>query len=257
MQESSRGTDATAATAESRPAPPAGRTIAVGGSVAALVAAAFVAASLAIPSGGSRRELQGPFVGPLTAEKVQVNLADGRSFLVLQLNVLYEAYSRDYFEARSDDPVCDAEVRDVLVALASSRSREQVTSEADKPVFAEEIRRAVEPLFFPVHVGDAEQPGERDSRSGLGPGASRARATFRGLAREHALAIDAPARTLRLDRGAPVTYTGDERDLALAASDGTTLYLDVTRVDPEFRGEVAVGVHGRVQKVLWSEILIQ
>jgi hypothetical protein len=176
---------------------------------------------------------------------------------VLELNVLYDAYQAEYLTARTADPVCLAEIRDALVAIASAKSRADVSDKVNKPVFLEEIRSGIEPLLFPVHVGGARSPSDGDDASGLAPGRSMRDASFRGLYEEHVLRVDAVTKTLQLDDGESLPFTGTEEDLAVTASDETVLYLDLTRLEPDFRGDVKVGVKGRTRRVLWNEILIQ
>lgn len=224
------------------------------GGVVAVLSLAFGAALMAVPRKVVKSELAGPFVALLSPTKLQVNLNDGRSYLVLNLNVLFEAYTADYVTLRTADAVCNAEVRDQLVAISSAKSRQDVSDKVLKPVYLEEIRHAVEPLLFPVHIGAGALPTDPDPLSGLAPGSTMS--TFRGLFEDHVLKIDAVAKTIALDDGAPVTFKGDERDLAVGA-EGSVLYLDVTRLEAEFRGDVKVGVKGLVKRVLWDEVLIQ
>lgn len=226
----------------------------VGGGVVAVLAAAFVAALMAVPKKEATPQLQGPFVAPLSPSKLQVNLNDGRSYLVLNLNVKFEAYAADYLTQRTADSVCNAEVRDQLVAISSAKSRQDVSDKVLKPVYLEEIRHAVEPLLFPLHIGGGLAPGDADPQSGIEPGVTSS--TFRGLFEEHLLKIDAVERTIVLDDGAPVKFAGDERDLAIESASGT-IQVDVSGLKPEFRGDVKVGVKGQVKRVLWDEVLIQ
>ncbi|MCC7011009.1 MAG: flagellar basal body-associated FliL family protein [Planctomycetes bacterium] len=229
----------------------------LGGAVGGL-ALAFAAAMMAVPKPPPPKpELSGPFVGAVTPEKVQVNLSDGRSFLVLQLNLLYEAYAQDYLALRTADPVCQAEIRDALVAICSSKSRNDVTDKVNKPVFLEEIRHALEPLLFPVHVGDGAAPGDADPTSGLKAGESMPGASFGGLFEDHRIALDVPQKKLTLDGGLEFVFTGEEADLELKAVNDQTLFLDLTGLKPEFVGEVKVGIKGRTKRILWNEVLIQ
>lgn len=239
-------------------APGKGRKLALlGGGGVALVALAYLAATMALPRKTGPVELQGPFVAPLTAEKIQVNLSDSKSFLVVELNLIYEAVSEAYYTERSADPVYVAELTDVLVATASSKTREEISDKVHKPVFLEEVRRAVDPLLFPVHVGDTKKPSDREPGSGIAPGISGHNGTFRPLFGEHVLHVDAQARTVGIDDGPPVTWKGDETDLEVQTAGGETLYLDVSRVKEGFQGDLPIGVKGRARRVLWNEVLIQ
>ncbi len=226
----------------------------IAGGVVGVLALAFVAALMAVPKEVVKPELLGPFVAPLSPNKLQVNLNDGRSYLVLNLNVKFEAYAADYVTTRTTDPVCNAEVRDQLVAISSAKSRQEVSDKVLKPVYLEEIRHAVEPLLFPVHIGEGLAPGDADPASGIKPGVSTP--TFRGLFEDHRLKVDAVQKTLALDDGEPINFEGKERDLAVASAAGT-VYVDLSGLKEEFVGEVKVGVKGYVKRVLWEDVLIQ
>lgn len=230
---------------------------AIGGIVGGL-AVAFMAAMFAVPKPPPpKQQLGGPFVGAVTPSKVQVNLSDGRSFLVLELNLLYEAYSADYLATRTSDPVCQAEIRDALVAICSSKSRNDVSDKVNKPVFLEEIRHALEPLLFPIHVGEGLAATEADPASGLMAGESMPKSSFKGLFEDHLITLDTVQKKLGVEGGAEVTYTGEERDLEFKITDTDSLYFDVTRLKEGFVGPVRVGIKGRTKRVLWNEILIQ
>lgn len=233
------------------------RRLLLGVSLMVVPALGWAVALVAVPAPQPLRGFQGPFVAPLTAEKVQVNLTDGKSYLILDLNLVYEALEEPYYAARAADPMYVAEIKDSLVEIASAKTREQVSDKVNKPVFMEEIRKAVEPLLFPVHIGPTLRPCERERLSGLVPGLSASKGSFRGPYGEHVLRVDASAKTLQIDDGPPVSWQGHETDLAVVAADKSVLYVDVTHVEPDFKGELPLGVKGRVRKVLWDEVLIQ
>jgi flagellar basal body-associated protein FliL len=229
----------------------------VGGGVTVGLALAFLAALMGVPKKDVDKSLDGPFVAPLTSSKIQVNLSDSKSFLILDLNVVYEAYEEAYFVARQEDPLGIAEIKDALVGLASSKSRQDVSDPVNKPVLMEEIRAAVEPLIFPLHIGDAAKPTAPDGASGVAPGRSSHLGTFRGEYEQHVLQVDAPHKTVQLDDGPVMSFEGTETDLELQTAGGLVLYLDVTALQPEFTGDVRAGVMGRVRRILWNEVLIQ
>jgi flagellar basal body-associated protein FliL len=228
----------------------------IGGAVSGL-ALAFLAAMMGVPKKDVEKTLQGPFVAPLTAEKVQVNLTASKSFLILDLNVTYDAYEEAYFTSRLEDPLASAEIKDALVALASAKTRDQVSDPVNKPVFMEELRSAVDPLIFPVHLGDATKPTDGDSGSGVKPGISAHLGNFRGEYDRHVLKVDAPNLTVQVDDGPVMKFNGDETDLEVLTGDDLVLYLDVSELTEEFVGAVSIGVMGRVRRVLWNEVLIQ
>jgi flagellar basal body-associated protein FliL len=229
----------------------------VTGGVIGGLAVAFVAAMMGVPGSDEEKQLEGPFVAPLTPEKVQVNLTKSKSFLILDMNITYDAYEEAYFTARSAEPLTTAEIKSALVALASSKTREDVSDPVNKPVFMEEIRAAVDPLIFPIHVGDAQTPTDSDSASGVRPGFSAHLGTFRGEYQQHVLHVDAPNLTVRVDEGPVMKFAGHETDLEVFTSDDLVLYLDVSSLNEGFVGNVPIGVMGRVRRVLWNEILIQ
>ncbi len=228
----------------------------LGGGGVGILATAFAMSMLAVPK-EEKATLKGPFVAPLTAEKVQVNLSKSKSFLVLNLNLVYMAYDEAYFQTRSADALCIAELKDALVSIASAKTPAEFEDKVNKPVIMEEIRQAVEPILFPVHLGATTSPSDKDPESGIAPGLSAHLATFRGLFEEHKLAIDAKKRLLRLDGGTGVEFKGDERDLRLVGADDSVLYLDVSAIKPDFQGEVSVGIRGQSRRILWQEVLIQ
>jgi hypothetical protein len=232
--------------------------LAIGGVVGGL-ALAFVAAMFAVPKKEAETKVQllGPFVGPITPKKVQVNDSGGRGYIVFELNLKHDAYSGDYLASRASDPVCQAEILDALVTIASAKSRNDMTDKVGKPVFLEEVRAAIDPLVFPVCVGSGQTATDADVESGLAPGDSMTKSTFRGLLEEHVLHVDAVQKKLRADDGAEITFTGEERDLQVPCGTDMFIWVDVSELKPEFVGEVKFGIRGRTLRVLWNEVLLQ
>ena len=228
----------------------------IGGVVGGL-AVAFLAAMMAMPKKDVEKSFAGPFVGKLTENKVQVNLADGKSFLILDLNIVFDAYDELYYTTRSEDPLAIAEVKDALVALTSAKARDDVADPINKPILMEEIRAAVDPLLFPVHLGSAAAPTDADKDSGVRPGLSAHLGTVRGEHDQHLLKLNAVDKTVQIDDGPVIGYEGHEADLEVDAADETVLYIDVTGIEEDFEGEIKVGVMGRVRRILWNEVLLQ
>jgi len=79
--------------------------------------------------------------------------------------------------------------------------------------------------------------------SGVAPGTSSAVADT-VLGNGHTLTIDAPGKTLRLDGGAEVTFSGTETDLLVANGDGDVVCVDVTSLDGGFVGSVNIQTTG-------------
>jgi flagellar basal body-associated protein FliL len=216
--------------------------------------------------------LEGPFVAHLSKENLQVNLAgeNGKRYLVLSLNAEYFAYSETYVTARlgggkdgghggeaAEDPLYTAMLKDTLLRMAARKTREQVEDPVQMEAFLMELRAAVEPLLFPVCVGDAMGPQQADSKSGLRAGESVMESTLRGLLHDHALHVDAVRRTIRLDEGPAASFRGDERDLRVTGADGEFVHVNVAGLDPAFVGEVPVGAAGRVRRIYRDQVLVQ
>ena len=229
----------------------------LGGGVVGGLALAFVAATMAVPKKNVEKSFEGPFVAPLTPEKVQVNLAGAKNFLILGLNIVYDAYDEAYFLARAEDPLMNAEIKDALVALTSAKTREEVADPVNRPVLMEELRAAVGPLLFPVHVGDAKVATAADSKSGIGPGLSAHEGTFHGQHDQHRLKVNGADKTVQVDDGPVIGFDGGETDLAVTTAAETVVYLDVSRLKEDFQGEIKLGVMGHVRRILWNEVLIQ
>ena len=229
----------------------------VGGAVA-VPALAFVLALMAVPGEKVIPKFVTGLVGPLTEEKIQVNLGNEMErFFVFEHNVYYEAYDELYYTNRSMDPLYVAFLTDALIGLAASKTPDQVYEIAYEPAFREEIKSVVEPLLFPVHIGHGALPTDMDPESGLAPGLSWLLATFRGPFHEHVIRIDDDRREIQLDEGPVVKYEGDERDLVLYSENDEIVYVDVSSVVDDFKGEVHTGVMGRVLQILKKDTLLQ
>ena len=255
--------------------PPAGKskTWMIGLAVACALGGTL--ALVAIPKKAEHKHaLEGPFVAQLSKENLQVNLSgeNGKRYLVLGLNAEYFAYAESYVAARlggaapagghgSDaaaaDPLYTAMLKDTLLRVAGRKTREQVEDPVQMEAFLMEVRNAVDPLLFPVCVGDSSSPRVADSVSGLLAGESVMDSTFRGFLHEHALRVDSLHKTLRLDDGPETTFHGDERDLRVSAADGATVYLNVMHLEPTFSGDVPIGVAGRVRRIYRQQVLVQ
>ena len=248
---------------EKEPKPGAGKKkLLFGGGGVLLLALAFIAALMAVPKKTVEHELEGPFVAAMFGEDLRVNLSgeNNKRFAILSLNVVYDAYDQPYYDARMLDAMYTAELKDAVLGIASTKSREEIVDKAYKPVFLEEIKQAVEPLLFPGYVGESKHgegspPSNPDQQSGLALGETPP--TFRGRYHDHSIKVDAVQKTLQLDGGPEVTFEGNESDLELTAADGTKVYVDLTGLSEGFKGEVPIGIKGRVRKVLWENVLIQ
>jgi flagellar basal body-associated protein FliL len=220
--------------------------------------------------------LEGPFISKLCKNEIQVNLAGegSKRYLAMELNVEYFAYEDSYVTARlgtgsagggehadkgagSGDPLYLAMLQDSLLQITSRKTRDQVTDPVQIEAFLEEVRVAVDPLLFPVCIGDAHGQTQADSKSGLRAGESIDESSFRGYLYEHSIALDATKHTVKLDDGPTVTYQGTERDLTLDNGKKQVVKIDVSTVDPEFVGTVPVGIAGKVRRIYRDKFLVQ
>lgn len=229
------------------------------GAIFGVIALGAGAAFMAIPAKEPVRRVMGPFHYSLFEEKFSTNLQDnqGRRFLQLLLDCMYFAYDETYLPARALDPLYDPIMRDVIGRVISSKTFNETQNGAAREAFLAELRDALNPVLFPVHVGETPLPMDRDLISGLRPGLSFARATFRGRFHDHILKIDAVEKTLQLDDYDIVTFDGHEEDLKLMTTSGDTVFVDVTEIEPEFVGEVKIGVHGRIRQLFARELIAQ
>ena len=232
------------------------------GGMAALVGIAYFGATMGAPSIDPIPQFQGPSVLPLMEETVQVNLAvpEGNTYMLMKLNAEFDAYDPAYFESRNaaDEGVhFNSLIRHRLLSMGQTKSPAMVQSSESKEAFLLEIRDGLDPILFPVHIGDTTNPYAADSASGLKPGDSTIRANLRGRFEDHILYVDAPAKTPRLDTGDSVGFNGNELDLMVANENGQFIYLNVTEANAEFVGELKVGVKGRIRQILTETFLVQ
>ena len=158
--------------------------------------------------------------------------------------------------ARVADPIYTASVTDAVLGIAS-RYDETVMNEDIGQTFLSELEIALDPILFPVQLGKSKTPSEADPESGLKLGLSTERSTLRGSLYDHHITLDAAEKKMRLDDGPPVVFQGDERDLRVENERGRSVYLDVTDMKPDFKGQVLVGVHGRVKRLLKDKFNVQ
>ena len=233
----------------------------LGGGAAGLVALAWALSLAAVPKHVPEvvHEIQGPFVANISpATGFQVNLAGrgGKNYLALSIKAEVDAFNEAYATERTNDPLYQAKLTDAVLKVASRKTKVDLDNEVGKDVFREELKVALDPVLFPIHVGN-EVAALRDELSGLRPGSSIDRATMRGLFYEHALALDADQKTVKLDGGPVVSFRGDETDLPLADAQGRTLFLDVSGLRAGFKGEVHAGTFGRVRNIYFNSVLTQ
>ena len=215
-------------------------------------------ALMAVPSKPDVEHLEGPHAFQILPS-YQANPIDGNltRFIKFTPHCEYYAYDADYLKTRASDPFYLPRLKTALGRAVANKTLAEILEGIQRELFPVEVEQHIAPVLFPPHVGDTRFPLDRDEESGLGPGFSFEESTFRGLFFEHELALDAKARTIRIDDGPIVTYAGDERDLLVTTSAGETLYLDVIAVVPDFEGTIHVGVRGRIRKVMILEPIAQ
>jgi len=254
-EEAKEGTEA------AETAPRSKRSLFLGGGLVSLVALAYVISVVAIPSDPLKTPtFEGPFVAaPLVDGNLQVNLAkvQGKKYLVLNFKTHYSGYDETYTEARITDSLFQASMIDALIRLGRQKSMEDVEDDIGVGIFAAEIRDALDPLFFPVHVGNETSSTEPHEESGICVGKSNHLATMRSGFKTHKLKVDAVRNTISLDGGHEVEFDGSEKDLMLENESGQRIYVDVSGLKPEFVGEVHVGTFGKLNEILFSHLLTQ
>lgn len=234
------------------------RPLVLGGGVVGLIALAFILSQVAVPKGPQKAPpFQGPYVIDVAEGDVQVNLDGGKRYLVMQLKAQYDAYDEAYAAARVVDPLYMAMLNDALIRLGRKKSSEELNDQVGEEVFTAEIRDAIDPLLFPLHVGNESDANLGHPESGLAPGRTAHHSTMRGGFKAHVLHVDAPNKTIRLDEGPETPFEGTEDNLAVEDARGQRVYLDVTALDPEFVGEVNIGTFGSIDKILFSRLLVQ
>ncbi len=244
------------------PAPRSRGRLWFGGAALILVALGWALSLVAVPRKHEpvTHALHGPILlGVSPPSGFQVNLAGGggKNYLAMTVMAEVDAFDEARVTERAGDPLYQARVSDAVLKTASRKKKGDLDDAVDKEVFRQELRAALEEVLFPVHVGNAEEAGERHPESGLAPGASIDRATMRGPFFEHVLVVDAAQKTIQLDSGEVQRFQGGEDDLEVRDAKGGRVFVDVSRLGPGFRGEVPVGVMGVVRNVYFTAFLIQ
>jgi len=261
--------------AEAAASKPKKTLVIAGASMLIALALGLIAATMAVPAKHPEPRLEGPFIAKLSSSDIQVNLAGegSKRYLVTTLQAEYHTYDEAYVSARiggggakggehggggaTEDPLYAAMLKDALLAVASTKTRDEVTNPVMVESFLEEVRKAIDPVLFPVCIGDAKAMQMSDSISGLRTGQSIMQASMRGLLYEHVLHVDGPRRTLRLDNGPVVQFDGHEHDMRITDSDDKDIYIDVSELKPGFSGDVHIGVAGKVRRIYRDSFLVQ
>ena len=230
------------------------------GALVGVVGLGAALAVMAIPSGPKEvPKFTGPYFHQLFAKQKTSNTVDNdyKRYIKANPQVEFFAYDAGYMVNRDLDPLYQAWLDDTFGNLMAGKSLEEIFDSSARERFSQEIRHAVEPVLFPVHIGETGSSLEADPQSGLRPGDSYRQSTFSGAFWEHTLTVDGPNKTLAIDGGAPVTFEGTELDLKVTAPSGEYIYVDVTSLDEEFEGDIQLGVHGRIRQVFIKDYLAQ
>ncbi len=230
------------------------------GALVGVVGLGAALAVMAIPSGPKETpKFTGPYFHQLFTKQVVSNTRDNdfKRFIKTNPQVEFFAYDGDYLINRNQDSLYKAWLDDSFNSLVAGKKLDEIYNGSNRERFAQEIRHAIEPALFPVHIGDTGSPLEADPQSGLRPGDSYRQSTFAGAFWEHTLTIDAEARTLMIDEGEAIAYNGEELDLKVTASNGEYIFVDVSNMAEDFSGEIPLGVHGRIRQVFITDYLAQ
>ncbi|MFN0207333.1 MAG: flagellar hook-associated protein FlgL [Planctomycetota bacterium] len=93
--------------------------------------------------------------------------------------------------------------------------------------------------------GNGLGPSGGDTVSGIRPGASSvASDTVIGPSGAHTITIDHINKTLKLNGGEAVTYTGSETNLAISDGKGGTVHVNVSNITAGFQGTVTIAATG-------------
>lgn len=230
------------------------------GAIVGLIGLGGILAMMALPGAPEETpRFQGPFHHQVFAEQFTTNVQDNslKRFLKTNPQVEYFAYDESYLVTRTADLLYNPWLEADFGALVAGKLLEDIFDGIQREQFAAEIARTLTPIMFPVHIGETAVPLEIEPESGLRHGNSYRQATFRGKFHENVLKVDAEAKTLQINDGPQVTFSGDEEDLQVLSAAGESIFLDVTELDDEFVGEIKIGVHGRIRQVFITQHLAQ
>ena len=202
----------------------------LGGGFVGLVAAGAIAAMMAIPATSAKRPYAGPFTIALFEELFNCNIQEqGRTrFLQMKPQATYFTYDPQYMATRITDELYRAEVQNTVFQIASRKSLDDIYGEVNTAIFMEELRDALDPVLFPVHIGDSKLPWDFDDDSGLRPGISSGKNTFRGRIEDHVLNVNPETKELWVNDGPKSPYEEGELDVRLITAGGEVLFVDVS-----------------------------
>jgi flagellar basal body-associated protein FliL len=222
-----------------------------------VAAAGAIAAMLAVPSKQVLQRFKGPFTTPLFEDQFSCNLVEREHYLQMKPEVMYQVYEANYLTTRVTDQLYLPQMKNAVLRIASNKSMEDLFGEANQDGFMEELSEALDPVLFPVHIGETKLPWDPDEESGLRPGLSMDKTNFRGSFYDHTLQVDAAEKTLQLDNGPVTTFKKGDPDVRVVDANGAVIFVDVSGLAEDFSGPVQLGVQGRIIKILPLDMLIQ
>jgi len=231
----------------------------LGGGTVSVIAAGALAAMMAVPSKNVQRVYEGPFSQSLFEEEFHCNIQEeGRArFLQMSPVANYLAYDGEYLSTRMTDSLFAPALHDRVFQVASRKSLKEIYGEINESTFMEELADAINPVLFPVHIGSGTLPWDLDDVSGLRPGLSSAKNTFRGRFDEHMLHVDATQGELWIDDGPRSSFEKGDLDVRVVTAEGNLLFIDTSRLVEDFVGQRKVGVKGQVVQVLPIGLMVQ
>jgi flagellar basal body-associated protein FliL len=236
------------------------RKLLLGGGAVAVMAFGGIAAMMAIPSREAEaRRLAGPYSIALFDEEFTCNIAEpGHSrFLRFSPQAAYFAYEPTYLQERSLDELYAPALRNTVLQISSRKTVDEIYGDTNENTFMAELRDALDPVLFPVHIGRTKLPWDFDEATGLRPGLSSDLSTFRGEFDEHVLNIDEPAGEMWIDEGPRTSFEPGDYDVRVIDADGRVVFIDTSNLEEGFQGHVNIGVRGRIRTILPGELLIQ
>jgi flagellar basal body-associated protein FliL len=246
--------------AESGEAPSGGKKkLLLGGGALAVVAMGAIAAMVAIPSRQAEaRRLSGPYSIGLFDEEFSCNINEpGHTrYMRFTPQATYFAYESTYLQERAADELYAPALRNAVLQVASRKSADEISGDTNQNTFMAELRDALDPVLFPVHIGDTKLPWDFDEESRLRKGLSSDMDTFRGEFDEHVLHVDAPAGEMWIDDGPRTGFEPGDYDVRVIDADGRVVFIDTSATPEDFQGEVKIGVRGRIRTILPGALLI-
>lgn len=226
------------------------------GGVLALVTAGSMLAMVAVPKKGLPK-LQGPFHTALIETPAPFSTRDANysRYVKFGLDAEYRAYDEAYLAERSLDPFFATNLNSQIGRSATSKTVSEIAEGLNQELFAEELRGELEMIVFPLHIGDTKHPNDQDEQTGLRPGISVNMSGFRGRFFDHVLHFNGPEKTIQIDDGPVIEFSGHEEDLAVRTAEGNTVYIDVSLHKPEFVGDIQVGARGYLRRLILRNLI--